>query len=107
MGSIDKESQLSRIERYSSSSCPDREESVLQARKDSLSRFNPLVLLKPGTGARSSSCTARQAPHKNSSGLAGLFGRRALSMQSKPEVSMAPTRPWTQLQKWRVATPTT
>jgi acetoacetyl-CoA synthetase len=51
MGSIDKESQVGRIERSSSSSCLDRQESVLQARKDSLSRFNPLVLLKPGTGA--------------------------------------------------------
>ena len=41
---------MSRIEGSSGSSCPDRQESGLQARKESPSRFNSLVLLKPGTG---------------------------------------------------------
>jgi acetoacetyl-CoA synthetase len=51
MGSTDKESQSVRINGSSGSPCPDRQCTTLQANKENLSRFNPLVLLKPGTDA--------------------------------------------------------
>lgn len=51
MGSTDEESRSVRIESSFGSPCPDRQCTTPQAKKRNLSRFNPLVLLKPGADA--------------------------------------------------------
>jgi acetoacetyl-CoA synthetase len=51
MVGTDKESHSVQIESSFGSPCPDRECTTLQADKQSISRFSPLVLLKSGTGA--------------------------------------------------------